>query len=760
MKILFCLLSICLSSGIITAQSQKIYTSKNKLAGGVNIDVNLSVEESLGIDNSNNLIKIDVQNIDNPKIDFNFSNFKLDKYKTAILKIKPSWIKYDNSKINLINDNKEDYKLEQTKTDKTTIPFKVIGNGETNLIFGYTFNRNAKKANVKSINYKIVISGYRDEVQAAIDKEWNNVKNGAILKLKVFINKNKNTKDSITLQRLTQAKLIIHSHDSLWNIANEKNRIGDYADYTNRFPNGEYVSQALEKKNNLIKKNKGNQQEEELWASIQHSKSKEDFLNYATQYPKGTYIGDVNDRLKKVSPITYQIVESSSVDNHQLVKLKFYNTQNLYLKAGVRGVKVAREDKRIFNLKGNDLFQKEKIIFQDDDWNKKLEVDLSERLEVELLPQRNKTIKIQGGIPPYRIELLRRGQDIAFREQQIVGLNAETVKSYELSNQNLKELGMLGEYDRIRVWDKRSEEFVELDVTINISSFNYLYLLLGLCLLGLVGGGFFYWNWQKKNKIRVQYQASMKDNMPIVEPEREKIKPGLIQINKERKNKKRSEIKVRLRKNTENAKVSKKELEDILTNTRYVPLHLESHWDDTSISEVYLNEKCISDLHKFLKEENLDVVIEEQEGMIPEVGGFLMGNYAYFEKEKQYKVTVDEFVPFVPEYHDVYKIEIGTATLARELGDAQDRFPNKTLIGWFHTHPGHGLFLSSSDISVHKHFPQKFQLAMEIDSLTQNLDTAFFTRNKTGKINNSNNLIPNSRWFSWKEIERYIREES
>ena len=47
--------------------------------------------------------------------------------------------------------------------------------------------------------------------------------------------------------------------------------------------------------------------------------------------------------------------------------------------------------------------------------------------------------------------------------------------------------------------------------------------------------------------------------------------------------------------------------------------------------------------------------------------------------------------------------------------------PAMDVIGWFHTHPGHGLFLSNSDLSVQKHFSQPYQIAMEIDSLTERL---------------------------------------
>ena len=199
---------------------------------------------------------------------------------------------------------------------------------------------------------------------------------------------------------------------------------------------------------------------------------------------------------------------------------------------------------------------------------------------------------------------------------------------------------------------------------------------------------------------------------------------------------------------------TEQEFAEALKQNKYAFMDLEELWPNTAIKELFLSKACVIALGTFLKEENLDKAIVEMDGAIPEVGGFLMGFHTISEETGSLKVTMEEFVPFVPEYHDVFKIEIGTATLVQELGDAQDKHPDKDVIGWFHTHPGHGLFLSNSDLSVQRHFPLKYQIAMEIDSLTKTLDTAFFTRKKDGTINNVEHRHTGAKWFSWKRIEK------
>ncbi len=174
------------------------------------------------------------------------------------------------------------------------------------------------------------------------------------------------------------------------------------------------------------------------------------------------------------------------------------------------------------------------------------------------------------------------------------------------------------------------------------------------------------------------------------------------------------------------------------------------HWHDTIIVGIYFTKNSIHHLDHFLVTQNLKPV-QENEGSVPEIGGILMGRPHLYGVDGKYRIVVNEFVPINPEFHDVFQLEFSTESLVKDLGDIQDQYPNDTAVGWFHTHPGHGLFLSKPDLVIQEQFfGEPYQFAMEIDSLTEKLDTAFFTRTMNGEINNTNDKKQAS-WFSWLE---------
>lgn len=175
-------------------------------------------------------------------------------------------------------------------------------------------------------------------------------------------------------------------------------------------------------------------------------------------------------------------------------------------------------------------------------------------------------------------------------------------------------------------------------------------------------------------------------------------------------------------------------------------------WENTMISSVIFTDKGVTQLDNFLQKENLKP-LKEQDGQIPEIGGILLGKPFLSKATAMYRVLVEAFVPIEAAYSDVYQLEFSAHSLAKDLGNIQDQYPELMLIGWFHTHPGHGLFLSRPDLRIHdSFFRESFQFAMEIDSLTDRLDTAFFTRMNNGKVNNRKNLKPNTPWYSWEDI--------
>lgn len=205
--------------------------------------------------------------------------------------------------------------------------------------------------------------------------------------------------------------------------------------------------------------------------------------------------------------------------------------------------------------------------------------------------------------------------------------------------------------------------------------------------------------------------------------------------------------------------ISEAGFDSLLTGGVYHRLRPNEQWLDTVISEICLSKKAIQDLDNFLRGQ-FQQQLDEPEGSIPEIGGFLMGKYCFSEKNQRYRVALEEFVPIVPEENTAYQLQFSTESLVRELGDMQDKYPELAVVGWFHTHPGHGLFLSKPDLTIHDgFFREPYQFAMEIDTMSENLDTGFFTRTVSGAVNNQDALLPESRWFDWTEIEKATRRK-
>ncbi len=410
--------------------------------------------------------------------------------------------------------------------------------------------------------------------------------------------------------------------------------------------------------------------------------------------------------------------------------------------------------------------------------------NLSNELSAQLENRgRDLVFMIEGGVQPYTVEFLKPDETTASVEARFDELKPDVANQIIITNEMLRTSGMDGLYTKALLRDMTTTTELDYPIDLFVKPKTGTGRLILLILLGLIIAGaaaMFFFNKQKKEK-REEYlakakalQFQQKEQMKAdaeqsftatssnLTPETPKTPPKKITISKpERKlvppNGGSSFIssgKMKITKReVKGGSLNSEEFAEALKGDRYAYMDLRELWPDTAIKDLYLSKECIKALGKFLKEENLDKAIAEMEGAIPEVGGFLMGNHYKNSETGEFSVTMDEFVPFVPEYHDVFKIEIGTQTLVQELGDAQDTHPDKDVIGWFHTHPGHGLFLSNSDLSVQRHFPQKFQIAMEIDSLTPTLDTAFFTRKHNGTINNVEHRKKGAKWFSWKKIE-------
>ena len=99
-----------------------------------------------------------------------------------------------------------------------------------------------------------------------------------------------------------------------------------------------------------------------------------------------------------------------------------------------------------------------------------------------------------------------------------------------------------------------------------------------------------------------------------------------------------------------------------------------------------------------------------------ELAGVLLGKYS--EKDGQYFVFIEAAVE--ARYTEAKR---GSVTFTHKSWDyinkiREDKYPQHKVVGWFHTHPGFGIFLSGYDKFIHQNFFNlPFQVAYVVDPL-------------------------------------------
>lgn len=104
--------------------------------------------------------------------------------------------------------------------------------------------------------------------------------------------------------------------------------------------------------------------------------------------------------------------------------------------------------------------------------------------------------------------------------------------------------------------------------------------------------------------------------------------------------------------------------------------------------------------HGFSLDETLMAEIEEHaySNLTAEVGGVLMG------RTKSNKTSVHGFIPAL-----AASAEQATLTFTHDVWEdilrmAADQFPDLQIVGWYHTHPTFGIFLSEYDLFIQQNF--------------------------------------------------------
>jgi proteasome lid subunit RPN8/RPN11 len=102
-----------------------------------------------------------------------------------------------------------------------------------------------------------------------------------------------------------------------------------------------------------------------------------------------------------------------------------------------------------------------------------------------------------------------------------------------------------------------------------------------------------------------------------------------------------------------------------------------------------------------------------EQDLYREQGGFLLGG---LHRDRREYVEVRGFLPASAVESRRTSLTFTHATWAAMNRRAEQEFPGELVLGWVHTHPGLGVFLSSYDLFIHRHFfSQPWQIALVID---------------------------------------------
>lgn len=132
-----------------------------------------------------------------------------------------------------------------------------------------------------------------------------------------------------------------------------------------------------------------------------------------------------------------------------------------------------------------------------------------------------------------------------------------------------------------------------------------------------------------------------------------------------------------------------------------------------------------------------------------ETGGFLLGRVAFDARRPSWHIEVDEMVPVDPLSQDPVHFSFTWRDVDRVRSHRESQ--HKALLGWYHTHPDLGLFLSETDLEkTHRVlFAEPFQLALVYDPV----------RGRAGYFFWEGPQIIDASQAAWREFEIVVSPE-
>jgi proteasome lid subunit RPN8/RPN11 len=121
------------------------------------------------------------------------------------------------------------------------------------------------------------------------------------------------------------------------------------------------------------------------------------------------------------------------------------------------------------------------------------------------------------------------------------------------------------------------------------------------------------------------------------------------------------------------------------------------------------------DLHIFLREETLrDIVVYSKTNLGFELGGVMIGDH--FKYRGQHWIEIAGYIPAQHYVNTSASFRFTVESWAGITREKEKRYNDRPVVGWHHTHPRYGIFLSGTDMFTHSHFfNMPWHVAMVVD---------------------------------------------
>jgi len=116
-----------------------------------------------------------------------------------------------------------------------------------------------------------------------------------------------------------------------------------------------------------------------------------------------------------------------------------------------------------------------------------------------------------------------------------------------------------------------------------------------------------------------------------------------------------------------------------------------------------------------------------------EVGGALVGKCRVDTETGQTFIVIEAALPARHTRQGSSYLTFTQDSLVGFHDDLDERYPGRELVGWFHTHPRMGIFLSGYDVWLHENFfPNPWQVALVIEPHSS--QGGFFVQQPDGRL--------------------------